>query len=131
MTNYRPDAARFRVRFGAYIFNDQKQILLMKNQRNLWAIVGGHMEEGETPDEALKREVMEEASIEIDVICPFMVTTQDDSVIITSVAMYKSGDIKLSEEHSDYKWLDLDELEAFEPSFPELPQRARNACEKI
>lgn len=47
---------------SGYIFNDKNQLLIVKNGKT-WTIPGGHPEEGETPLETLKREVMEEGCV--------------------------------------------------------------------
>jgi 8-oxo-dGTP diphosphatase len=44
-------------------FNDGKVVLVNLDSRG-WDFPGGHMEEGETPDECFAREAMEEACIE-------------------------------------------------------------------
>ena len=51
---------------GVIIENDKGQILLQKRRDNgCWAILGGAMEMGEKLTETAKREVLEEAGIEI------------------------------------------------------------------
>lgn len=47
---------------SGYIFNDKNQLLIVKNGKT-WTTPGGHPEEGETPLETLKREVMEEGCV--------------------------------------------------------------------
>lgn len=48
---------------SAYIFNDKKEILIVKNKN--WTIPGGHPEKGESYEETLRREVVEESNVEI------------------------------------------------------------------
>jgi mutator protein MutT len=52
---------------GLIITNDKGEILLMKRDNkntipfpDTWDIFGGHVEEGETPEEGMKREIREE-----------------------------------------------------------------------
>lgn len=47
---------------SGYIFNDQNQLLIVKNGKT-WTIPGGHPEEGESQLETLNRELMEEACV--------------------------------------------------------------------
>lgn len=54
---------------GAYIVNDEKQVLLFQSPKwdNEWTICGGHIEAGETIEEATKREVKEEIGVDIEI----------------------------------------------------------------
>lgn len=45
---------------SGYIFNEEDELLIVKTGKD-WTIPGGHPEQGETPLDTLKREVMEEA----------------------------------------------------------------------
>ena len=54
---------------AGYIFSGDKVLLIHHKKLDLWLGVGGHIEENETPDEALKREIMEETSLEIEILC--------------------------------------------------------------
>ncbi len=49
---------------SGYVFNENKELLIVKTKN--WTIPGGHPEEGEGHVETLKREIMEEAMVEID-----------------------------------------------------------------
>ena len=62
---------------GAAIFNKQGKVFITlrgkkaKNERGKWEIPGGSVEFGETMEQALKREIMEEHGIEILRRLPF------------------------------------------------------------
>lgn len=47
---------------SGYIFDDKGEMLIVKNGKT-WTIPGGHPEAGETPEQTLCREVMEEACV--------------------------------------------------------------------
>jgi len=54
---------------AGYIFNNKKEVLLIHHKKlNLWLPVGGHIDEDETPDDALIREVKEETSLDIRIL---------------------------------------------------------------
>ncbi len=59
-----------RVGVGVYIFNQQNQVLLglRKSQhgQGTWCPPGGHMEYGETNEQAALREVKEETGLELN-----------------------------------------------------------------
>ena len=47
---------------SGYIFNDKNEMLIVKGGK-VWTVPGGHPEVGETKEETLHREIMEEACI--------------------------------------------------------------------
>jgi nucleoside triphosphatase len=55
---------------GALILNRQGRILLAKSSKwhDRFTLPGGHIEPGETVEEALKREIREEVGLEIEII---------------------------------------------------------------
>ena len=74
---------------------------------------GGKIEEGETPQEALKREIMEELDTEIEVGELIDTIEYDYPDFHLSMGCYwcsvVSGDLVLK-EHEDARWLGRDEL---------------------
>lgn len=74
---------------GVIIENDKGEILLQKRRDNgCWAILGGAMEIGEKFTEVAKREVYEEAGIEIGELELFGIYSGEDRIIT-----YPNGDI--------------------------------------
>lgn len=59
---------KHRLTAGALIRNQKNDVLLIKNPTRGWELPGGHVEEGESIMEALKREIKEETGIDIAAI---------------------------------------------------------------
>ncbi len=111
----------FKVAFKAIIRNNNNKILVIKRSakeevfEKLWDIPGGRMNFGEMPVEALTREIKEETGLTVNILNPFTVWSfmaQDDLQVIgiTMLADYVSGEVTLSEEHTEYKWIDPKEF---------------------
>lgn len=49
-----------------YLIRDNKVLLTWNKRLQTWIPVGGHIELGETPEEAIKREVLEETGFEFE-----------------------------------------------------------------
>lgn len=105
----------------AVIFKDKKILILRRTStedvfKEEWDIPGGKIEFGEEPEKALEREIKEEAGIKVKVLKPLRIWTffkenkKTQVVGITLLCKYKSGKIKLSKEHDDYRWIKPDEI---------------------
>jgi 8-oxo-dGTP pyrophosphatase MutT (NUDIX family) len=53
---------------GACIINDGKVLLVHHRKLDLWLPVGGHIDENETSDEALLREIKEEVGLQVRIL---------------------------------------------------------------
>lgn len=114
------------------ILKDNDLFLVVKRNENddlypgAWEFPGGHLEDGETLKDGLKRELMEEISYIEDfnpIITHYFDEVKEknnefihDLEIDFIVNVNKSKvNVKLSEEHSDYKWVtkDSDYLDEF------------------
>lgn len=104
----------------AAIINNDNQILLLRRNPNVemwqpgkWALVGGAVEEGETPEEAVKREIKEETGLDVNKFKEkFTIQRSSDSIEYIFIAKF-DGDpynIKLNWEHINYGWYSPNEL---------------------
>ena len=50
------------------VINGGKILLIQHKKLDLWLPVGGHIEQNETPDEALLREIKEETGINVEIL---------------------------------------------------------------
>ena len=80
-----------------------------------WEFPGGKIEENETPEDALKREILEELNVKIKVGEHFHTVEYDYPKFHLSMRCYICGlideNIELK-EHSAAKWLSTEELDA-------------------
>ncbi len=116
---------------GAAIFRGGKCLITRRSARMShalkWEFPGGKIESGETPEEALRRELMEELGLEIEV-GTFLGRGEGrlgDRRIVLDVyeARWIDGALTLSEHH-EYGWFGPDEifdLDWPEADFPILP----------
>ena len=102
----------------AIIVNAQNQVLVTQRSALMplplkWEFPGGKIEENETAEECLIREIKEELNIEIEIT--FSLPPNDhqypDKLIrlIPFICRQKDGEIILK-EHAGYKWLDAKDL---------------------
>jgi 8-oxo-dGTP pyrophosphatase MutT (NUDIX family) len=94
---------------------------------NTWDIVGGHLEPGETPEEAMRREVTEETGWTVSTILATVgevAYTGDDGIdrTETDYLVRVDGDLARPRlevgKHTEFRWLgpgDLDVLDINEP----------------
>ena len=64
---------------AGYFVKDGKVLLAHHKKFNKWTPPGGHIEEGETPDQALVREWKEELNIDIEILPAYKSAFEGDS----------------------------------------------------
>ncbi len=86
-----------------------------------WDIPGGRIDAGSTLEENLKREVREETGLEITKISQLLAAQdiikpekQKHTVRLTYLGE-ADGEVKLSDEHKDFKWLTIEEMKKLVP----------------
>ncbi len=98
--------------------------LFKRKDMDVWQAIAGGGEDNETPVEAMKREIYEEASIDknsqyirlssIATIPAVNIrgTIWDDIIVIPEIAFgveVMAKELKISDEHTEYLWLSFDE----------------------
>ena len=108
------------------IKNDNNEILIVKRHPQsrtdpeMWELPGGKVEKGEFFVDALIREIKEEVNLDVKV-GDFAEAVQNDYMHkrTVQIMMYLEdvkGDIKISEEHTDWMWASLDKIKTLEIS---------------
>jgi 8-oxo-dGTP diphosphatase len=94
------------------------------NMPHKWEFPGGKIQQSETKEACLEREIMEELGIVVSIVKPFPPNTHEYPE--TTVTLYpflcriESGVISLS-EHSEVAWLTPDELLTFDWAEADIP----------
>lgn len=137
---------------GAFIVRGNEVLFLNHKKLDMWLMPGGHVEDGETPDETAVRETLEETGFEIDIIgeersfegfsaidipTPFNINLHEiekghwhcDFQYIAEI----KGKVKEYEySDEDIKWLSEEEIDSEEYEMPENVRRtALKALEKF
>lgn len=102
------------VAVGTLVQNKRGQFLLVKTEWREWEMPGGQVEEGEDVISALKREVMEESGIDIEIkrlVAVYSSVSEPSKVILDFLSEYNGGDIqKATSEILDAKWFSKEEI---------------------
>jgi 8-oxo-dGTP diphosphatase len=92
---------------GCLVRNDANQVLLIKHSRRGWEIPQGRVEEGENLLDALRREVQEEAGVEIEpgpLAVVWSMLTPPSAVIFTFLGRYTAGELSCSDDSVEACW---------------------------
>lgn len=103
---------------SAAIFRDGKVLLVRRARapgKGLWSLPGGRVEFGEDLQAALRREVMEETAVTVDIVAlagwrevlPRM-PHGGHYVILSFAARWIAGEPRLNDELDDFRWLASD-----------------------
>ena len=84
----------------AFVFDDKGQILAIENRRG-WDIPGGRVEPGETPEETVVREILEEASVVVE--NPQLVYLQDFVDRGWHIAYYRCDVVEVKPFHAEFE----------------------------
>lgn len=108
------------------IKNNANEILIVKRHPKsrtdpeMWELPGGKVEKGEFFADALVREIKEETNLDVKV-GDFAEAVQNDYMHkrTVQVMMYLDdvkGEVKISDEHTDWMWADLEKIKDLEIS---------------
>lgn len=108
---------------AAIVINDQDEILLVKTYNQGWVFPGGQVEVGENVIDAVKREVMEESGVDIEVGELFCISSNTKKypghsgvkeiptkVMLDFICRAKSGNPRPSDENSESMYVRKDKV---------------------
>jgi 8-oxo-dGTP pyrophosphatase MutT (NUDIX family) len=109
----------FQVFAAGVIFNQDNKILLVKStyQRlHPWGLPGGSLDYGESPEDAVKREVWEETGLIVEIKRFLLVKTwSPDRVGMYYLCEITGGEIHPTDEVSEADYFSLDDLPDVRP----------------
>ena len=100
-----------KVSVAALVTNDEGKILLVNSPWRGWEYPGGLIEPGETFQQALHREIREEAGVEVEItgFIGIRKNVGKDIVNIDFTCRYVSGELTTSEESTEVIWATAEE----------------------
>lgn len=106
--------SQFLIGVTGIIYNDQKEVLLLKHtyRSHAWSLPGGYLKAGEHPREALEREIKEETNLVVSVDEPLKTRTDRDSARLDMcyTGTLIGGDFKPTSEVSEFGFFALANL---------------------
>lgn len=115
------------VGIGAVIVREGKLALIKRGNepaKGKWSIPGGHVELGETPEQAVIRETKEETGLDVENPLLVDVVTNvdlDDNgkikyhyVIIDYFVHVKNGEAEAASDAAELRWVPLDQVEEYD-----------------
>jgi len=124
--------------FSSFVvfIDPEEKVLILKRQNasgtkfpGLWSFAGGGAEEGEEPEDAVRREALEETGLTINNV--ELVHTKNDGN--KDVHFFKCSDFdgdvqkdKVLDEHDDFKWINPNDLDQYHtaPSVEDIIRKA-------
>ena len=119
---------------AALIWDENKFMICQrpahKARALLWEFVGGKVEPGETPPEALIRECREELAVTVSVGDIFMEVTHEYPDIIVALTLYNAtiaAGVPQKLEHNDIRWITPSQIPDYDfcPADEEILRRIR------
>ena len=127
------------------LVDGNNRLLMMKRSDNeSWGLPGGSTEPGEVVEEAAKRETVEEVNLQVGEMSLFGVFSGPElyykypngdevfNVTIVYLSHDWRGEIKLNDEHTEWRWFDANEIpEDVSPPIKPVIEQFKRLASKI
>ncbi|WP_243030821.1 NUDIX hydrolase [Thermus altitudinis] len=119
---------------GGVVFNEKGEVLLLRDRMGFWVFPKGHLEPGESLEEAAVREVLEETGIRAEVLAPLFPTRYVNPKGVEReihwFLMRGEGEPRLEKGMSGLGWFSPEEARSL-LSFPEDLRLLEVALERL
>ena len=130
--------AFFLVAASAIVLRERSILVLRRSAAvdhapGVWDLPSGRLDAGETVTQALTREIAEETGLTVDIVGPIHTwrtrrgKERHEMIGITHLCRYRDGEVRLSVEHDDHRWVPFAEIDGF-PIFHEFREGMRLAA---
>ena len=109
---------------AAVVLRDEEVLLVQRGRepaRGMWGLPGGLLELGEAVETGVRREVLEECNVAVEVgplVAVFEPVQRDDDgrvrfhyVVLDYLASYVSGEVQPADDAADARWVRLERLD--------------------
>ena len=112
----------FKISVKGFVAKDGKFLVVKRTMNDahkpgVWEPPGGRLDNGESPFLGLKREIKEETNLDVEILNPLSVEhfVREDGQKITMIFFLcraLNGNVKLTEEHSDFEWVEFNSVKS-------------------
>ncbi len=110
----------------AAIFDGNRLLVVKRSEKDdlfpsRWEMVGGSLDMGESYERGLRREISEEAGIDVEIIMPYYCFDRSERkgdivrhvLEVCFICRTDTGRVSLSDEHSDFRFIEESDIETF------------------
>ncbi len=98
--------------FGIIKDNEDRVLLCLRNDYNVWNLPGGRLEKGESPWDGVIREVKEETGLDVEIIKLIGLYSKPnkDEIVFSFECKVLAGELTLNNEAKDIKYFSVNEI---------------------
>jgi ADP-ribose pyrophosphatase YjhB (NUDIX family) len=118
----------FTIGVFGIVFDEQNRVLLVHRcDYDLWNLPGGGLKHGESVDEGVKREVLEETGLNVEIIKLVGVYSKKDrkDIVFSFLCKIISGRITLSDETDKIEYFEINKIP--KNTIPKQVERIKDA----
>lgn len=98
--------------FGIIKDQENRILLCLRNDHDIWNLPGGRLEKGESPWQGVIREVKEETGLNVEIVRLIGVYSKPnkDEIVFSFECKVLGGELTLNDEAKDIKYFSIDDI---------------------